>query len=604
MDATNKIVKRYRFIFKLPKSQIVVICLFIESFLLGIISNTIIFGFNYLFYGFLSGILVFFLSGFIFSLIIYLIKGEESLLNFKRILGFAFFSNMILGLILIISALFSILINIKYYYSIFSIGCGTFITFTFVILYFLLNKNTKSLFSISFFYSLLYFTFFLIDSFFLRNILINEIPKLFLQFFLSSIVSFFIALWYIKSIDIVGIKNGIIDGTIKLFKAFLYVWYKNENDKFEEILEKISEERNVKILIMKFFDKEKIVGAIIIPEMHFGPFRKMGSSIFTSLLSENIEKKFNIALLIFHSPSTHEEDLIKTIDNEKILKEIENSFLKKNGERINEATPLIKEKIKNITVYLQLFDNYPLVLITRSPIPTEDLPINIRYKIKEILANKGFKTSFIVDSHNCINKEVKELNNEDEENIYKAISNALEKALMLPKYRIEAGFSRDKLEKYSELEGLGRNGITALAMKIGKQKIAYISIDGNNMIKGLREEIIGELLKREFDEIEVTTTDTHIVTGLISGEGYFPIGAAIPNDEIINSIIKITEDAFLKIKPLEIEVKEISIEKIKVLGKSINKLSETLEKSIQIAKRNLFITIFILIFLTLLLSFI
>lgn len=603
MDAIDKIVKRYRFIFKLPKPQVIIIYLFIESILLGLISNIMVFGFNYSIFGIFSGILIFFLSGFIFLLIIYLIKGKESLLNFKRILGFVFFSNMILGLILIISALFSILIDIKYYYSIFSIGCGSLITFTFVILYFLLNKNIKSLFFISFFYSLLYFTFFSISLLLLRNIF-NEIPKLFLQFILTSIVSFFIALWYIKSIDIIGIKNGIIDGTIKLFKAFLYVWYKNENNKFEEILEKISEEKSVNILIMKFFNKNKMIGTIIIPEMHFGPFRKMGSSNFTSLLSENIEKKFNIVPLIFHPPSTHEEDLIKTIDNERILKEIERNLLKVNGKRINEITPLIKEKIGNITVYLQLFDNYPLVLITRSPIPTEDLPINIRYKIKEILANKSFKTSFIVDSHNCINKEVKELNNEDKEDIYKAISNALEKALMLPKYRIEAGFSRDKLEKYSELEGLGRNGITALVMKIGKQKIAYISIDGNNMIKGLREEIIGELLKREFDEIEVTTTDTHIVTGLISGEGYFPIGAAIPNDEIINSIIKVTEDAFSKIKLLEIEVKEISIEKIKVLGKSINKLSETLEKSIQIAKRNFFITIFILVSLTLLLSFI
>lgn len=595
-NTTNRIVERYKFLFKLPKPQIIVLYLLIESIFFGIISNIIIFGFNYFLYGIISGIIIFFLSGLISSLIIYYFREKEGLLNFKRILGLIFFSNIILGLILIISALFSILINIKYYYSIFSIGCGTLIAFIFTILYVLLNKNIKILFLISFFHPFLCFILFLFYLNLLRIILINEMPKLFIQFFLLSIISFSIALWYIKSIDKIGIKNDI-GGTINLFKAFLYVWYKNENSKFEEILDRISEEKNISILIMNFFDKEKIIGSIIVPEFHFGPFRKMGSSTFPSLISEIFEKN-NAIPLIFHSPSTHEEDLVKSFDNEKILKNIEDTFLKINGEKINEATPLIKEKIGNINVYCQLFNNYPFLLITRSPIPTEDLPIKIRIKIKEILSNKGFKTSFIIDSHNCINKDFKELSNEDEENIYKAISNALEKSLKLPKYKIEAGFSQEKIEKYSELEGLGRNGIVALVMKIGEQKIAYVSIDGNNMIKGLREKIIEELMKRGFNEIEVTTTDTHIVTGLTHGEGYFPIGAAIPYEEIINSIIKVTNDAFSKIKPLEIEVKEISIKKIKVLGNSINKLSKTLDESINIAKRNLFIIILFLIFFT------
>ncbi len=602
MDATNRIVKRYKLLFKLPKSQILILYLLIESIFFGTISSIIAFGFNYFINGIFSGIFILFSSGILSSLLIYFFKEKESLLNFKRILGLIFFSNMILGLILILSAIFSTLFNMKYYYLILSLGCGTIIAFIFTILYILLNKSIKSLFLISFFHPFFCFVLFLFHLNFLGKILIIEIPKLFIYFIFIIFISFFIALWYIKSIDKVGIKNNI-GGTINLFKAFAHVWYKNENNKFEEILDRISEEKNINIPIMKFFDKEKIIGAIIVPEFHFGPFRKMGSSIFPSLISEIFEKKLNIIPLIFHSPSTHEEDLVKLIDNERILKNIENAILKINGEKINEATPLIKERIGNINVYCQLFGNYPFLLITRSPIPTEDIPTKIRIKIKEILANKGFKISFIIDSHNCINKDFKELSNEDEENIYKAILNALEKSLKLPKYKIEAGFSQEKIEKYSELEGFGKNGIVALTMKIGEQKIAYISIDGNNIIKGLRERIIEELIKRGFNEVEVTTTDTHVVTGLTRGEGYFPIGATIPFEEIINLIIKVTNDAFLKIKPLEIEVKEISIEKIKVLGNSINSLSKTLDESINIAKRNLFITILTIIFFIFILIF-
>ncbi|MEM2987044.1 MAG: hypothetical protein QXV60_02995, partial [Nitrososphaerota archaeon] len=94
MNASDKIVKRYKFLFKLPKPQIIILYILIESMFFGIISNIIVFGFNYFLYGISLGIFILFLSGLLSSLIIYYFREREGLLNFKRILGLTFFSNM------------------------------------------------------------------------------------------------------------------------------------------------------------------------------------------------------------------------------------------------------------------------------------------------------------------------------------------------------------------------------------------------------------------------------------------------------------------------------------------------------------------------------
>ena len=40
---------------------------------------------------------------------------------------------------------------------------------------------------------------------------------------------------------------------------------------------------------------------------------------------------------------------------------------------------------------------------------------------------------------------------------------------------------------------MGTGGITAIVVQVSKQKTAYVVIDGNNMISGLREKILAAL---------------------------------------------------------------------------------------------------------------
>ncbi len=54
-------------------------------------------------------------------------------------------------------------------------------------------------------------------------------------------------------------------------------------------------------------------------------------------------------------------------------------------------------------------------------------------------------------------------------------------------------------KEFSLKNGMGTGGITAIVVQVENQKTAYIMIDGNNMIPGLREKILAALASVGFD---------------------------------------------------------------------------------------------------------
>ena len=77
-------------------------------------------------------------------------------------------------------------------------------------------------------------------------------------------------------------------------------------------------------------------------------------------------------------------------------------------------------------------------------------------------------------------------------------------------------------KEFTLKDGMGTGGITAIVVQVEKQKTAYVVIDGNNMISGLREKILAALTSVGFDESEVFTTDTHAVSAIVTGTAWLP----------------------------------------------------------------------------------
>jgi putative membrane protein len=141
--------------------------------------------------------------------------------------------------------------------------------------------------------------------------------------------------------------------------------------------------------------------------------------------------------------------------------------------------------------------------------------------------------------------------------------------------------------EFSLQEGMGPGGIAAFVVKVGDQTTAYITIDGNNMVTGLREKILKALSEVGVDEGEVFTTDTHEVNAVVlTARGYHPVGEAMDHERLINYVKQTAKDALANLESSEVAWGTETVSGVKVIGeKQIEALSILLDKSVKRAKK-------------------
>jgi len=134
---------------------------------------------------------------------------------------------------------------------------------------------------------------------------------------------------------------------------------------------------------------------------------------------------------------------------------------------------------------------------------------------------------------------------------------------------------------------MGPGGISVIVTKVGDQKVAYVTVDGNNMVSGLRERIISMLREIGIADGEVLTTDTHLVCGVVLTErGYHPVGEAMDQEKLINYIRQAAMKALDSLEPAEASWRTEIIPNVKVIGeKQIEALCLLADKTARQAKR-------------------
>lgn len=130
-------------------------------------------------------------------------------------------------------------------------------------------------------------------------------------------------------------------------------------------------------------------------------------------------------------------------------------------------------------------------------------------------------------------------------------------------------------------------------VEVEGQKTAYIIIDGNNMIPGLREEILEVVKKTGVDEAEAMTSDTHIVNAVsLNPRGYNPVGLVGDHKKLIKTITNMVKEALVKVQPVKVAYSIKNVEKIKIVGeKQMEILTSQILKSVSTAKKSLLILV-------------
>ncbi len=404
--------------------------------------------------------------------------------------------------------------------------------------------------------------------------------NLFMFLFYSPVVGFLSSFFFIFLLNRLG-EQTLGVPSLSLFKAFLLNWIMGLNAPFEDFLEKLGEEQNVEISILKF-DASKPKAVIVVPSVHPGPFKNVGSSLLPSMVKTTLEKKLNCVTCVPHGLLGHEVDLASQIQNQKIINGVVASAGFKGSEA--KATPFIKISNNWATACCQVFGSFSFLSFTLAPKTTEDLPQELGLFVRREAERHKLTCCAVVNAHNSIDGTT------DAQNVLDALkavaATCLEKAVSLKRLPFRVGAATVTPKEFSLEDGMGPGGITIIVVKVGKQKTAYVVIDGNNMVSGLRESILSALHSIGVDEGEVFTTDTHSVNALILSErGYHPVGEAIDHERLIGYIKEATLAAMSDLEPVKTACRSITVPKVKVIGeKRLEKMCLLTDKTFQKAK--------------------
>jgi putative membrane protein len=162
----------------------------------------------------------------------------------------------------------------------------------------------------------------------------------------------------------------------------------------------------------------------------------------------------------------------------------------------------------------------------------------------------------------------------------------LEKAISLKQLPFEVGAASVFPKEFRLEDGMGAGGITVVAVNVGAQKTAYVVIDGNNMVSGLREKILAALREIGFDDGEIFTTDTHSVNAIVlNARGYSPVGESIDHQKLVDHIKQAALTAVSNLESVKVACRSIMVQNVKVIGeKQLETLCLLIDRGLKRAK--------------------
>ena len=349
----------------------------------------------------------------------------------------------------------------------------------------------------------------------------------------------------------------------------------NDFEDAEELMEQRSSETKVSTEQIKFSTENgQKEFRMVLPGIHPGPYHPVGGSNIPYLIYKNLSS----SAMIMHSISDHALNLPSRNEVERFLKNLEKSKVKEEGMRCTEPVTV---QINKARVTGLLFGNNPLLFLSLSPHGMEDLPSYMKTEIVQYANNRNYSKTMIVDCHNAMGEEISK---EDGEDMLKAAKSCLDTLITKDSFPIEFGYANtDDMDVWTE--DLGMGGLGIICFKLNEKKYFIGWADSNNMENGIREKIIDIFAKRDYQLLEICTSDTHYApVKARNRNGYYQLGLITSAEKLAKWFFEIAKNAENNMSSAKFEILENESD-VKVMGQGIYEdYSKALDNSLKITK--------------------
>jgi putative membrane protein len=403
-------------------------------------------------------------------------------------------------------------------------------------------------------------------------------------------------------------------GGYRFIRAFVLSMITDGNDdQIEELFDNVGIMSKVKIqyLLIRTERNNDLKGIFVVPNVHFGPFKTCGSSD----LPEHIYKALKDVLgaTVYHTTNDHTQNLTTQGEVDKIIKKIKIDIHDMQNDSTIKWIKNVKDFSRHISNSAKLIGfkigDVPIVFLTRHPLPSDDIQVQVGEEIRDIAESNGFRDIMTIDAHNSIiGDEILIIKDSIEANDLINVSrNYLSSKNIIENNEIPLlyGVAKDKCSEFTEKDGIGIGGIVVHLFKNSKteQKTALIHFDANNAYIEIRSYVLNMLQNRGIERGEITTSDSHTVARQLTRRGYSPIGDRIKIDIILEKLKILIKEAEKDLEPVEFYYRDSIVENIKIWGNPsyFNVIMATIQECLRVSQRLLSLSLIIPTFFSLIL---
>ena len=373
-----------------------------------------------------------------------------------------------------------------------------------------------------------------------------------------------------------------VKSTFNLLRAFLVAWSENRVDMIEELIEARAHQNIITTKVIRFLFAGNNQAAIVLPEVHPGPFSMVGGSDLPYVLYERFSKR----ALVMHSVSDHSLNIPSKKELEKYVKDLRQMTTTETGRTCSAP---IQVKINNSTSTGIAFGNTAMVMLSLAPTGMEDIPRSVSSELESFGATIGFSDVLVVDCHNAMGKP---LNDSDRNDMLVSAKQCLDQLKKQPQKHFKVGFaSLDDIDhRMQRTDELGQGGLAVLVISIDNKNYVIGWADSNNMENRARDYIVSRI-KDNATMLEICSSDTHSTSGKRTREGYFALGTTTDLDKIATMYIQLCSKATELAAASAFEI-TCAQSAIKIMGREqFEDYSSALDRSVNVTKIFIAITV-------------
>ena len=376
-----------------------------------------------------------------------------------------------------------------------------------------------------------------------------------------------------------------IKSTFGVLQAFIAAWTEQKADKMEEFTEAKAHEDIVSTKIIRFGSQ----AAIVLPDVHPGPFSTVGGSNLPYVLFETFSK----SALVMHSVSDHSLNIPSKREVDKYVRGLERAVVVESG---NTCSGPVQVKTNNSTSTGIAFGNAVVLMLSLAPKGMDDIPHTVRIELESFGIGLGFSDVLVVDCHNAMGKY---LDDSDRDDLVLSAKECLAQLKKHKQQEFKIGFAgMNEVSHLPDLaDELGQAGLAVLVIRINDKDYAIGWADSNNMENSLRDLVISRVSGR-IDLLELCSSDTHSTSGKRTREGYFALGTTSNTNDLAATFDQLCVKATERATGSMFELASAQ-STVKVMGKKqFEDYSKALDSSMTVTK--IFVAITIGIYITML----